>query len=267
MNFIMFITKRVVTYSLICSLLLLTFPFEGFSQEKRINSDITNPPPNSEIINKSEDDLKFSVASSSSDSLTLIATNNNEFLGTAEILKYRGNQQVIFRTASGEFFKISQELNRTTKSDNSFRITFEVLNKSVSLTSSQILGKVSLSTSKQKQLNDVFKVLISNKGLSVLMKSMSILNSTEAVESHLFEESGGENCIRNITTCIAAGVTWAGSLAGLIWLCGPTLGLTCVGALLVHPAASVAVGFACSDAAKACGLGPAKKIDVVVSDQ
>jgi hypothetical protein len=59
-------------------------------------------------------------------------------------------------------------------------------------------------------------------------------------------------CARTITSCLAAASAYVGGIAGLILLCGETLGLTCVLAIIAHPILAAAVGMECSAAVNIC---------------
>lgn len=240
---------QILFHFTIFTLLFLSLSLSVFSQNS-VDVDKEDQFPATIKIQDNQDKLEFSVISSSSDSQTLIAVKNFKFLGTAELTKRPEKHEFAFTTASGEFFKITQERNSETKSQDDFTVTFKTLNKSVSLSSYQILGKIPISVEKQNQLKDVLNAFILNKNLADLMKSMSLLNSANTSQTELVDNF---NCVGKITGCIVAAAGWVGSWVTLGSICGPTLGAGCVAAILVHPAFAAWTAFECSAVASACG--------------
>lgn len=64
----------------------------------------------------------------------------------------------------------------------------------------------------------------------------------------------GFDCLAEMTECFVAAAAYLGGIGALISLCGISLGLSCIGAILLHPILALNVGVQCTQAAQACGL-------------
>lgn len=104
------------------------------------------------------------------------------------------------------------------------------------------------------------EVMLRHPELLPLAEEINAKGSKELeLEAITNEEEAGEvnylECARAITHCLGAAAAYVGGIYALITLCGGTLGLTCVGAVLAHPILAAAVGFECEEAAEKCSGG------------
>lgn len=68
------------------------------------------------------------------------------------------------------------------------------------------------------------------------------------------DQEDGLECADKILECIAAAILYVGGISALISVCGWSLGLGCVLAIMAHPVLSLTLGVKCSQALKACGV-------------
>jgi hypothetical protein len=112
----------------------------------------------------------------------------------------------------------------------------------------------------EADIQTAFQEIANASGLQELLRVMpeflneSVIRPIATTSIIVPEGDDGLECAEKILACIGAAALYVGGIAGLITVCGFSLGLSCVIAILAHPVLSLTVGAICTQALKKCGL-------------
>lgn len=170
--------------------------------------------------------------------------DKNKLLGTISTIRKEGFTKLNYQTHSRDFLtvEIRQGNNSVSK-----QISISTISNKITLTEHELLGKLPLSPEKVLLFEESLSDFKENSDLQKLVRASGKISSDYATLN-----LSRVDCAEAVTECILAAAAWVGGVGGLISLCGGTLGLSCVGAILIHPVLGAAVGIKCGKVSGAC---------------
>lgn len=174
--------------------------------------------------------------------------DKNKLLGTISTIRKEGFAKLKYQTPNRDFLTV--EIRQANNTDVK-RISISTISNKITLTEYELLGKLTLSPEKVLLFEETLSDFRENSDLQKLVRASGKISS-----GHTTLNFSRVACAEAVTECILAAAAWMGGVGSLIAFCGGTLGLTCVGALLLHPVLGTAVGIKCGKVSGACD-GPA----------
>ncbi len=138
-------------------------------------------------------------------------------------------------------------------------ISFQYKNKSITLKVSEGSAEKEFAPNEERQLRVIVASIKNNPDLKELMENTRIFSDKSVLSGVTFATvknralDGSLDCVISISECLLSISAYVGSIGGLIALCPETVGLSCLGVLLVHPVVGVYVAAKCSQTIRICG--------------
>jgi hypothetical protein len=246
---------------LLFSLFTFSIPVNAFSGGDYGVQKLFSLPesPLNKIVEKNKqllDEASAYISESSADKLVVQVWKNGQMIGTSSFQKH-GDILTYKFTAGSDFFLAFQVNNQLLRKGfrNSEIATIQTNNTKVGFTTSQFVSGKKLTGTQLTLLQKINSETVNQKDLSEVIKTTARIRELRLI-------GGGLACTGAITDCIVAAAEYLGSIGALIALCGETLGLSCVGAILLHPVLALHVGTECGKVDAACKDAPAVDVPV-----
>lgn len=180
-------------------------------------------------------------------------------LGNVEIQRFPSNSTLLrFQTPAGRSLFVRTWLEPNTDNANRTLIELQYGKYKVELKTNGGSAKPAFSSDVATKLQNIVTGLRRDTDLMRLIETSSVF-CDKSVASHIMLMRGIKapslmfGCAEDILVCYVAILTYVGSIATLIALCGETIGLTCFLAILAHPALGPLAVLKCNNAIQSCG--------------
>lgn len=186
-----------------------------------------------------------------------IEISREESLGTVDFHRLGpGEVEVGFTSPQGNLFYVRTEVLAPAGKTSPAHVStsFRFNHSEVKLDSRRDYVDARLSAKKERELEWVMARAEADSSLKNLAREIQPFLTRASLKMVFVEAGPVPDCASDAIDCLTAAVAYVGGIGALITLCGMTVGIGCIGAIIAHPVLGVAVGIHCSKAAASCGV-------------